>query len=111
MAHFYGLTVFIGLLATVSGEQMAHCSGLSVCIGVLATVSEKQMVQCSGLSVCTGVLTTVSGQQIGQRSCLTVLSSKRMCENIIQTYFKVVESGDMDWIERNFGFYKLRIVL
>jgi len=32
------LTFFIGVLATVSGQQMLNCSGLTVCIGVLVTV-------------------------------------------------------------------------
>ena len=31
--------------------------------------------------------------------------------NIIKMYLPDVECGDMDWIERSFGFYKLRIVL
>ena len=39
MVHCFVLTVCIGVLATVSGQQMSHCSCLLVCIGVLATVS------------------------------------------------------------------------
>jgi len=41
----------------------------------------------------------------------SLVSSKRRWENIIQMYFQDVECGDMDWIERSFVFYKLRIVL
>jgi hypothetical protein len=38
-------------------------------------------------------------------------NSKRRRENIIKFYLQDVECGCMDWIERSFGFYKLRIVL
>ena len=40
----------IGVLATVSGQQMVHCSGLTFCIGVLATVSGQQMAHSSSLT-------------------------------------------------------------
>ena len=43
MAHCSCLTVCIGVLATVSGQQMMQFSGSTFSICMLATVSEEQM--------------------------------------------------------------------